>query len=278
MQLLSPRLSPRLRQAGHRQIRVRPACPPLDVATLDVGRFSPMFPLYTATFPSSASDLERLLNESLQRIFVSTSPIPSRSVSIPIPISKRSPFHSMAPGSARIRRSPSSISGETSPALEIDRFTSERFAALARSGCARSFALRARSSARPGQRFQRPDRAFPRPRDRGKHRNLRDAGRPRSAHHQARPGPGEQAGHHDRRRPTDAAAGEPAFACGGNAVARPKTISQRIAPRNRATRSRRSTQPEDLRLELHRRRRNRDSGLRHPQAVPARKSTAGSFR
>jgi hypothetical protein len=81
-----------------------------------------MLPLYTATFPSSASDLERLLNESLERSFVAQSR--------PVTVSEHSYPHleaiTVSLDGARLRADspqPPEISGETSPALEIDRFT-----------------------------------------------------------------------------------------------------------------------------------------------------------
>ena len=82
----------------------------------------PMFPLHTTAFPSSASDLERLLNESLQRLFATQSrPVTVRDHSYPhleaITISLDNAR--LGEGSPR----PSPVSGETSPALEIDRFT-----------------------------------------------------------------------------------------------------------------------------------------------------------
>ena len=96
--------------------------------TLDVGRWTLgvsdllMFPLHTATFPSSASDLERLLNESLQRIFVAESD--------PVTVREHSYPHlgaiSISLDGARLRADPPRppvISGKTSPALEIDQLT-----------------------------------------------------------------------------------------------------------------------------------------------------------
>ena len=80
-----------------------------------------MFPLFTATFPSSASDLERLLNESLQRSFVTESP--------PVTVREHSYPHleaiTVSLDGAQLRADaprPSPVSGETAPALEIDRF------------------------------------------------------------------------------------------------------------------------------------------------------------
>jgi hypothetical protein len=92
-------------------------------STFDVRR-SPfqMFPLYTATFPSSASDLTRLLNESLQRIFIAESD--------PVTVREHSYPHldaiSISLDGARLRADPPRppiISGKTSPALEIDQLT-----------------------------------------------------------------------------------------------------------------------------------------------------------
>lgn len=81
-----------------------------------------MFPLYTATFPSSATDLARLLNESLQRIFVAESD--------PVTIREHSYPHldaiSISLDGARLRADPPRppvISGKTSPALEVDQLT-----------------------------------------------------------------------------------------------------------------------------------------------------------
>jgi hypothetical protein len=81
-----------------------------------------MFPLNTATFPSSASDLERLLNESLERSFVVQSP--------PVAVRERSYPHleaiTVSLNGARLRADspqPSPVSGETTPALEIDLLT-----------------------------------------------------------------------------------------------------------------------------------------------------------
>jgi hypothetical protein len=81
-----------------------------------------MFPLYTATFPSSAADLQRLLNESLQRIFVAESD--------PVTVRERSYPHldalNISLNGARLRADPPHppiVSGETSPALKIDQLT-----------------------------------------------------------------------------------------------------------------------------------------------------------
>jgi len=81
-----------------------------------------MFPLHTAAFPSSASELERLLNESLQRLFVAgPHPVTVREHSYPH-------LESIAVSldGARVRVDPPRppvISGKTSPALEIDQLT-----------------------------------------------------------------------------------------------------------------------------------------------------------
>lgn len=79
-----------------------------------------MFPLHTATLPSFASDLERLLNESLQRIFVTESD--------PVSISDRSYPHlkaiNISLDGARLRSDtprPPASSGQASPALEVDQ-------------------------------------------------------------------------------------------------------------------------------------------------------------
>ena len=81
-----------------------------------------MFPLHTNTFPSSAFELQRLLNESLQRSFVTDSP--------PVTVRERAYPHleaiTISLDGARLREDvphPSPVSGETSPALEIDQFT-----------------------------------------------------------------------------------------------------------------------------------------------------------
>jgi hypothetical protein len=81
-----------------------------------------MFPLFTATLPSSAADLERLLNESLQRIFVTESD--------PVIVREHSYPHleaiSISLDGARLRADPPQppvISGKTSPGLEISQFT-----------------------------------------------------------------------------------------------------------------------------------------------------------
>ncbi|MEY2490965.1 MAG: hypothetical protein QOC70_2907 [Verrucomicrobiota bacterium] len=92
--------------------------------TLGVGRwtFPSVFPLFTATFPSSASDLERLLNESLQRVFVAEPD--------PVTLRERSYPHleaiTLSLDGARLRADPPRppvISGKTSPALEVDQLT-----------------------------------------------------------------------------------------------------------------------------------------------------------
>jgi len=81
-----------------------------------------MFPLHTAAFPSSASELERLLNESLQRIFVAgPNPVTVREHSYPH-------LESIAVSldGARVRVDPPRppvISGKRSPVLETDQLT-----------------------------------------------------------------------------------------------------------------------------------------------------------
>lgn len=81
-----------------------------------------MFPLFTAAFPSSASELERLLNESLQRVFVAgPHPVTVREHSYPH-------LESIAVllDGARVRVDPPRppvISGKTSSALETDQLT-----------------------------------------------------------------------------------------------------------------------------------------------------------
>jgi hypothetical protein len=81
-----------------------------------------MFSLHTTTFPSSASDLERLLNESLERGFVA----PSRPVTVRADSYPHLEAITVSLDGARLRADspqPPVISGETSPALDIDRFT-----------------------------------------------------------------------------------------------------------------------------------------------------------
>jgi hypothetical protein len=86
-----------------------------------------MFPLHTATFPSSASDLERLLNHSLQRIFsVDADPVSIRDASYPHLAEIR-----VSLDGARLRSNPPrppSISGKISPALRVDRLSLSAFA------------------------------------------------------------------------------------------------------------------------------------------------------
>jgi hypothetical protein len=81
-----------------------------------------MLPLSTAAFPSSAADLQRLLNEALERIFISK----------PHPVTIRDHSYPHLSGidisldDARLRPEPPrppSASGEVSPALEIDQLT-----------------------------------------------------------------------------------------------------------------------------------------------------------
>ena len=81
-----------------------------------------MFPLHTATLPSSAADLERALNESLQRIFVTLpSPVAIRDHAYPhlSEVNISLDGARLDPESPR----PQATSGPVSPALEIDRFT-----------------------------------------------------------------------------------------------------------------------------------------------------------
>jgi hypothetical protein len=79
-----------------------------------------MFPLFTATLPSSASDLERLLNESLQRVFVAESdPVTVRDNAYP-----HLAAINISLDGARLRADPPRppvSSGKTSPALEVDQ-------------------------------------------------------------------------------------------------------------------------------------------------------------
>ena len=81
-----------------------------------------VFPLYTATFPSSPTALERLLNQTLQRIFSSEAdPVSIRDASYP-----HLDAISISLDNARLRADPPSppvVSGKTSSALEIDQLT-----------------------------------------------------------------------------------------------------------------------------------------------------------
>ena len=82
----------------------------------------PMFPLRTNTFPSTAADLERLLNESLQQGFDARSPpvaVRDRAYPQLESITVSLDGASLRPDSPR----PSPLSGETEPALEINQFT-----------------------------------------------------------------------------------------------------------------------------------------------------------
>jgi hypothetical protein len=80
-----------------------------------------MFPLATSTFPSSASDLEHLLNESLERLFVTQSrPVTVREHSYP-----HLEAIAVSLDGARLRPDPPKpppLPSETSPAVEIDQF------------------------------------------------------------------------------------------------------------------------------------------------------------
>ncbi|PZR71946.1 MAG: hypothetical protein DLM73_14555 [Chthoniobacterales bacterium] len=79
-----------------------------------------MFPLNANDFPSSAAALQRLLNESLRLIFdVATDPVTVRDASFP-----KLAEMDISLDDARLRPDPPrppSISGETSPALEVGR-------------------------------------------------------------------------------------------------------------------------------------------------------------
>jgi hypothetical protein len=81
-----------------------------------------VFPLYTTDFPSSASDLERLLNHSLQRIFaIEAAPVSIRDASYPHLEEIR-----ISLDGARLRSNPPrppSICGQISPALQVDRLS-----------------------------------------------------------------------------------------------------------------------------------------------------------
>lgn len=84
--------------------------------------FPSMFPLGTATFPSSAPDLERMLNRCLQRIFsVEADPVSIRDASYPHLDEIR-----ISLDGAGLRQNPPrppAISGGTSPALRVDRIS-----------------------------------------------------------------------------------------------------------------------------------------------------------
>lgn len=79
-----------------------------------------MFPLHTATLPSSASDLERLLNESLQRVFETESkPVVVRDLSYP-----HLEAINISLDGAQLRSDPPHppvSSSKAAPALEVDR-------------------------------------------------------------------------------------------------------------------------------------------------------------
>ena len=81
-----------------------------------------MFPLYTANFPSSALDLERLLNHGLQRIFsIDANPVGLGEASYPHLKEIR-----VCLDGARLRSNPPppvSICGEISPALRVDQLS-----------------------------------------------------------------------------------------------------------------------------------------------------------
>jgi hypothetical protein len=79
-----------------------------------------MFPLSTATLPSSATDLARLLNENLRRLFlVDTDPVSIREGTYP-----QLEELSISLDGARLRADPPRppvISGKTLPALKVDQ-------------------------------------------------------------------------------------------------------------------------------------------------------------
>jgi hypothetical protein len=95
----------------------------LDVwfSALDVSSFQ-VFPLHTPNFPSSASDLERLLNDTLQRTFsIEANPVSIRDASYPHLKEIR-----VTLDGARLRSNPpgpASIRGEISPALQVDQLS-----------------------------------------------------------------------------------------------------------------------------------------------------------
>ena len=80
-----------------------------------------MFPLKTAALPSSGSDLERLLNESLQRFFITEfEPVTVRENSYP-----QLEAISISLDGARLRPDPPHrpvVEREAAPALEVDQF------------------------------------------------------------------------------------------------------------------------------------------------------------
>ena len=81
-----------------------------------------MFPLTTAIFPSSAADLQRLLNETLERVFISKpNPVTVSDHSYP-----RLYEIDVSLDGARLRAEPPRApitAGEISSALEIDQLT-----------------------------------------------------------------------------------------------------------------------------------------------------------
>ncbi|HZJ39101.1 MAG TPA: hypothetical protein VFD18_08000, partial [Chthoniobacterales bacterium] len=81
-----------------------------------------MFPLYTSSFPSSATDLERLLTNSLKRILeVKGDPVIVREASYPHLLEMR-----ISLDQARLRSNPPAplaICDEVSPALHVDQLT-----------------------------------------------------------------------------------------------------------------------------------------------------------
>jgi hypothetical protein len=78
-----------------------------------------MFPLYTKTFPSGATELERLLNESVRRLFSTTAlPVSAREKSYPAIAELR-----IALDDAKLRADaprPPILPGSASPALVLD--------------------------------------------------------------------------------------------------------------------------------------------------------------
>ena len=93
-----------------------------SLAEEDLGVLSAVLLLPTTIVPSSAIDLARLLNESLQRIFVTESdPVTVRERSYP-----NLDLISISLDGARLRPNPPrspAISGEASPALEVNQLT-----------------------------------------------------------------------------------------------------------------------------------------------------------
>ena len=193
-----------------------------------------MFPLFTAAFPSSASDLERLLNESLQRSFVTPSP--------PVTVREHSYPHleaiTVSLDGAQLRADaprPSPVSGETSPALEIDRFNLNA-SPISIGPVALDLALAARDvQLRQGKDSNDQitlslDRAADGNIEISLARTDLEALVSKLAQDQA-----SKHGITIEGMELTMRAGESAFTCGRNSVARSKIVPGRIASRNRTT-------------------------------------------